>query len=201
MTRVGLLICILSMACSNSRDQKFEELTQNEAESSTIEIQKIPTEMEKLLFQSLELGNFKSIEKREQDLFGKFYDGRSEYYIIDDPYIYLGSSSVNQLTLYFVDEKLYKKKYAIQKDISSELIQRYGSFNFSAFRVDSTDNLEILHREKGVYSINPEYHRYRMMWLENGLLITYEVELDSISPKYVLHEELVDFRRQIARID
>ncbi len=149
----------------------------------------------------MELGNFKSVEKREQDLLGEFYDGRSEYYIIDDPYIYLGSSSVNQLMLYFVDEKLYKKKYTIQKDITSELIQRYGSFNFSAFRVDSTDNLEILSRENGIYSINPDYDRYRMMWLENGFLITYEVEQDSISPKYVLHEELVDFRRQIAKID
>ncbi len=45
MTRVGLLICILSIACSNSRDRKIEELTQNEAASSTTEIQKIPTEM------------------------------------------------------------------------------------------------------------------------------------------------------------
>lgn len=147
---------------------------------------------------SVEIGATKEqVSVAEDHLYGKFFDDRAEFYIVENPELYISNAEVNRLTLYFIDGTLCKKKYELNTDISSELMKAYGGFKFKALN-DTTYKLSRMERivnktDSGAH-INGKFNRYQMRWDDEEVLIKYIVFRDSTASQLNLVEELAAYK-------
>ncbi len=124
------------------------------------------------------------------NLFGEFYHDRAAYYIIDRPEIFIGSARVLELTLYFVDDILLRKKYLLHKDISNELIMAFGSFKFRPLDKVSSDFIKEGHTViTSDYEIDNRLKKFRLSWEEEIMNVEMNVIEDSLSGTYTYIEE------------
>ncbi len=133
----------------------------------------------------------------KEHLHGKFFNDRAEFYIVENPELYVSDALVNKLTLYFIDGTLCKKKYELDTDIGPELMKSYGGFRFKALN-DTTEKLshkeQILVKDEAGNQINDHFNRYQMRWEDKGVAIKYVVFKDSLSGQLELVEELVHYK-------
>jgi len=133
----------------------------------------------------------------EEHLYGRFFDDRAEFYIVEHPELYIGNTEVNRLTLYFIDGTLCKKKYELGSDIGSELMKSYGGFKFKALNTqtqESSRSEKIVVETKNGHQINENLNRYQMKWHENEeVMIRYIVFNDSTRTERQLVEELTAY--------
>ncbi|MEQ8470868.1 MAG: hypothetical protein RIC35_06760 [Marinoscillum sp.] len=133
----------------------------------------------------------------EDHLYGKFFDDRAEFYIIENPELYVSNAEVGRLTLYFIDGTLCKKKYELKTDISQELMKAYGGFKFKALN-DTTYKLSraekiVLKTDSGTL-INDKFNRYQMKWDDKEVQIKYMVFKDTLAAQLDLIEELASYK-------
>lgn len=146
----------------------------------------------------VEIGSTKEqMSVNQEHLYGKFFDDRAEFYIVENPELYISSTLVNRLTLYFIDGTLCKKKYELDSDISNDLMKAYGGFRFKALN-DTTYKLSrsekiVLKTEEGNL-INQKFNRYQMKWSKADVDIKYVVFKDSIAGELELVEELTAYK-------
>jgi len=155
-----------------------------------------PTAQEQTLI-TVKIGTSKSdIEIDDVHLHGKFFDDRAEFFVVEQPLLYLGDTKVEELTLYFIDGVLCKKKYELEKDISSDLMKTYGTFKFKALN----DSSKVISKQEGVLAkgkkrtINNNLTYYRMKWPKNSPLLYYEYKRDSAMENRFLIEELASYK-------
>ncbi|HCX22856.1 MAG: hypothetical protein CMB80_29735 [Flammeovirgaceae bacterium] len=133
----------------------------------------------------------------QEHLYGKFFDERAEFYIVEKPELYVSDALVNRLTLYFIDGTLCKKKYELDTDISQELMKSYGGFRFKALN-DTTYKLsreeKIVIKSDTGNVINDAFNRYQMRWEDDGVAIKYMVFKDTIAGQLELVEELLAYK-------
>ena len=109
-----------------------------------------------------------------KDLFGKFFQERAEFYIIENPNKTIYNHPVKSITLYFLDGTLSKTKYELDADISDDLIHSYGAFTIKGY--DSiTRNL--FKKEKIIENVNDKK-------VLNKNLINYELKWE-LSSKFI----------------
>ena len=129
-----------------------------------------------------------------KNLFGKFFDNRAAYYIIEKPEIFIGSARVLELTLYFVDDVLLRKKHVLHRDISNELVKAHGSFKFKPLDENSKqlidDGAKILENK----AINSSLTDYQLRWESDVIRRQYLVEVDSVGEEYTYYEEHPDYK-------
>jgi len=147
---------------------------------------------------TVEIGTPKSqVNVAEEHLYGKFFGDRAEFYIVENPELYVSNSQVNRLTLYFIDGMLCKKKYDLESDISQELMKSYGSFKFKALN-DSTRDIskseKIVLKTNGSARINEHLNRFQMKWDQEEVLIKYLIFKDSAQAEIQLVEELSAYK-------
>lgn len=129
-------------------------------------------------------------------LYGKFFHDRAEFYIIAHPNLYLSGSEVEELTLYFVDGTLCKKKYQLSEDISSDLIRMYGNFKFRPLSLDDQQLAanQIVRHANGLPHLNERLKRFQLRWTRDDLAIHYTLKKDTLQATILLEEELPDYR-------
>jgi hypothetical protein len=86
-----------------------------------------------------------------KDLFGKFFQERAEFYIIEKPNKTIYNHPVKTITLYFLDGTLSKTKYELDADISDDLIESYGAFTIKGY---DTITRNLFKREKIIDNVN-----------------------------------------------
>ena len=121
----------------------------------------------------------------------------TEFYIVENPDLYVSDALVNRLTLYFIDGTLCKKKYELDTDISQELMKAYGGFRFKALN-DTTYKLSreekiVVKSDSGSF-INDSFNRYQMKWEDEGVAIKYLVFKDTTAGQLELVEELLSYK-------
>ncbi|WP_421890971.1 hypothetical protein [Marinoscillum sp.] len=147
---------------------------------------------------TVEIGTPKNqVNVAEEHLYGKFFGDRAEFYIVENPELYVSNAQVNRLTLYFIDGMLCKKKYDLESDISQELMKSYGSFKFKALN-DSTRHIskseKIVLKTNGRARINEHLNRFQMKWDKEEVLIRYLIFKDSAQAEIQLVEELSAYK-------
>ncbi|MEQ8238429.1 MAG: hypothetical protein RIA69_04410 [Cyclobacteriaceae bacterium] len=138
-----------------------------------------------------------AIDISEHHLHGRFFEDRAEFFVVEQPQLYLSDTKVNELTLYFIDGILCKKKYALDDDISYDLMRSYGTFKFRALN-DSSKKVSkregILKKISGKKLMNENLTYYRMKWPEQQPMLYYEYQRDSASENKLLIEELEAYK-------
>ena len=102
-----------------------------------------------------------------KDLFGKFFQERAEFYIIENPNKTIYNHPVKSITLYFLDGKLSKTKYELDTDISDDLIHSYGTFTIKGYdsitrRLFKTE--KIVDRVNNKKILNKNLVNYELKW-------------------------------------
>jgi hypothetical protein len=111
-----------------------------------------------------------------KNLFGRFFQQRAEFYIIENPNKTLYNKPVKTITLYFLDGTLAKTKYELDEDISDDLIHSYGTFTIKGY---DTLTRALFKKEKIVTikdhkkTLNKNLTNYELKWdLESKYIYT-----------------------------
>ncbi len=188
-------ITLIAFQCSPKKSIKDEPVRKGLTES-----EKIANIEEAITFDliSVEIGATREqMNVSQEHLYGKFFEDRAEFYIVENPDLYVSDALVNRLTLYFIDGTLCKKKYELDTDISQELMKAYGGFRFKALN-DTTYKLSreekiVVKSDSGSF-INDSFNRYQMKWEDEGVAIKYLVFKDTTAGQLELVEELLSYK-------
>lgn len=202
MKHIQILICI-AILLSSCRSSDTKEKNKN---TFIAEEKPAKSQLKEVLTQKLfdlELGTgMEEILVDKNDLFGKFHQDRTEFYIIENPRLYISKSEVKELTLYFVDGILCKKKFELYEDIGNELIKSYGGFYFipkSYISKEIALSDKILTRESNL--INKNLTSFELKWKKEYATLRYEHLEDSAKDQFFFHEELPEYRYLLANAE
>ena len=106
-------------------------------------------------------------QKLKKHFFGAFFQQRANFFIIHEPNRTLYQKKVKAITLYYLDDELFKTKYTIEEDISSKLINSFGKFEFHPH--DSLGralgrNKQLIQRKNGKTILNESLTNYELRW-------------------------------------
>ncbi|HET6540536.1 MAG TPA: hypothetical protein VFG46_08640 [Chryseolinea sp.] len=131
-----------------------------------------------------------------KDLFGKFFQERAEFYIIEDPNKTIYNHPVKSITLYFLDGKLSKTKYELDADISDDLIHSYGAFTIKGYdsitrRLFKTE--KIVDRVNNKKILNKNLISYELKWEMSSKFIYTRVDKSGPMVRYEYIESLKNY--------
>lgn len=189
---ISLLVPIL-FSCHDQTGLTPEERQQ--MTETMVEANAVNTSTYDLL--TIEIGTpFRQLSVNQKHLYGKFFNDRAAFYVVENPNLYVSNTEVKELTLYFIDGMLCKKKYLLQEDISAELIKTYGNFRFKPLSHQTRDlsrSEQIVIKDGSGNHINEKLDRYQMRWDEKEMLIRYIHRKDSATVEILLEEELIEY--------
>ena len=131
-----------------------------------------------------------------KDLFGKFFQERAEFYIIENPNKTIYNHPVKSITLYFLDGKLSKTKYELDTDISDDLIHSYGTFTIKGYdsitrRLFKTE--KIIDRVNNKKILNKNLVNYELKWEMPTKFIYTRVDKSGPKRRYEYIESLKNY--------
>jgi hypothetical protein len=131
-----------------------------------------------------------------KDLFGKFFQERAEFYIIENPNKTIYNHPVKSITLYFLDGKLSKTKYELDADISDNLIYSYGSFTIKGYdsitrRLFKTE--KIINRVNNKKILNKNLINYELKWEMSSKFIYTRVDKSRPKPRFEYIESVKNY--------
>ena len=137
-------------------------------------------------------------------LFGKFFQDRMQFHIVDGPDLTLYKESVDELTFYHIDEELCKKKFQMGGDISESLIYTLGNFKLKP--LDSITKAlarkgPIIIREGKRRYLNRAFKNFELKWEKEDRLIRYLTQSDSLGLRsYTYSEEDPDYQYMLKAV-
>jgi hypothetical protein len=103
----------------------------------------------------------------EKDLFGKFFNDRAEFYIVEKPANLLFDRPIDKIVFYFLDDELCQTRYFIHDDISTELINSYGKFTITGLDYETRNffkNNPALVSDGFGFHLNKQIRKYELRW-------------------------------------
>ena len=181
---------MLFSRCSEQPEEAKATLTEEEVSPVT------PILKKKVVFPE----NWSYLERKFMPiakLHGKFFQDRIEFHRVERPNLTLFKSQVEELTFCHIDEELGKKRFFMRDDISSGLIDTYGSFKLRP--LDSLTKViakkgPIILKQDGERTLNADLTRYELRWEKEDKIIRYRVSTDTSGTKsFILSEEIPDY--------
>ncbi|MDQ3536715.1 MAG: hypothetical protein M3421_13930 [Bacteroidota bacterium] len=146
---------------SDVQDKKIPETIQEQKEEAThLDILKNKTI-------DVDLDENMPLDEIEEQLFGKFFDERAEFFVIEEPHKTILNAKVKKLTLIFLDGKLSKLKYILDANISNELLNNYGKCKITGLDPENKylmKNKDIIIKEKDKYLLSENLNNYQIQW-------------------------------------
>ena len=139
-----------------------------------------------------------------KDLFGKFFQERAEFYIIENPNKTIYGHPVKSITLYFLDGKLSKTKYELDAEISDDLIHSYGTFTIKGYdsitrRVFKTE--KIVDRVDNKKVLNKNLVNYELKWEMSSKFIYTRVDKSGPKVRYEYVESLKNYDEKFKGVE
>jgi len=139
-----------------------------------------------------------------KDLFGKFFQERAEFYIIENPNKTIYGHPVKSITLYFLDGKLSKTKYELDADISDDLIHSHGTFTIKGYdsitrRVFKTE--KIIDRVNNKKILNKNLVNYELKWEMPTKFIYARVDKSGPKRRYEYIESLKNYNERFRGVE
>lgn len=138
------------------------------------------------------------------NLFGKFFRQRAEFYVIENPNKTLYSRPVKSITLYFLDGMLAKTKFELDDDISNDLIQSYGDFTIKGY---DTLTRKMLQTEKVVQAMNEKkvlnknLKNYQLKWDRQTKFIYARVDKSQPKKRFEYIESIKDYEERYKEVE
>lgn len=144
--------------------------------------------------------------------YSSFFDDRLKFFYRTDPGLTLGNTGINLIMLYFLDDRLVKIRYHLDKDVTDHLLDSLGlgelktRYNFRKKIYSTRTNIEKFrkHQEgKG------ESGNFEIIWDRNIIYSTYQVDpgpvnlyaFDTVSAEFVYVDQLKSYRRRLIEIE
>jgi hypothetical protein len=188
-------------ACETSHDSSTQEkgpvLTE---EAGKMNNKKISQE---ILTLNTQPATKSSLTSMDENLFGRFFCDRAEFYVIKNPQNNLYSSKTESITLFYLDDQLRQTKYILTNDITTFLINDLGSFKIQAFDVK---NKEIVKKEKVIIqtkdgvALNNKLDNYELRWVFSDKEIKYRVNVNA-TIQFLYTEKTKGFEKEFNQIE
>lgn len=190
MVRIAFLLLVFGVGCGERH---------NSAGSSSLESTKLREVKTANIWNKVEINSEKAeITPTDENLFGKFYNDRIEFHIIEKPDIQIHNAEVKKVTLYYIDSVLCKKKYELDRPIPDELAKTYGKLSYKSLN-QATDSLArsmgIVLRSENGNRLNPYLKKYQLKWRVEEKVIYFRHQEDSLGSSNFYIEELKEYRR------
>lgn len=201
--RILLIALILLSACQVKPDENDDTdfLVVKKKELVKLDDQKVPDRL-------LTLNTEAKIEVMQGsvsgNLFGKFFCDRAEFYIIKNPQNNIFSAKANSIVLYYLDQQLRQTKYALTKDIVTQLVSSLGSFSIVGL---DNKNRKIVHskrivnKTKNGWTFNSQLDRYELEWTFGDKQIKYRVNPDNHEGQFVYLEKTKDYEKEFKALE
>lgn len=138
------------------------------------------------------------------NLYGKFFNERAEFFIIENPQNKLHDTGVKSITLYYLDGQLGKTKYILQQNVADKLIECYGSFKISAHDSKNRDILKsgkVLVKTDEDIELNHELDNYQLTWTSGNNKIVYKVNVNDKQETYRYVEKRSNYEQNFREIE
>jgi hypothetical protein len=129
-------------------------------------------------------------------LFGKFFEDRAEFFVIQGSSSEILGAPVSTIILYYLDERHCQSKFILTENIADKLIARYGTFNLTPLDQNNRDLLEtknILIEEDGHKMLNRSFTHVELSWKLQDKIIRYRLEARSQDERFVYTEHIPDY--------
>ncbi len=125
--------------------------------------------------------------------FGKFFQDRAEFFVIQNSNSTIFNTPVNTVVLYYLDGEHCKTKFIMADDISSRLLTEYGNFRIipldeATKELLSIKDIVVIENEKRV--INRALTKYELLWKLNNKFVRFRVDKDNLSEPFVYIEHV-----------
>lgn len=197
---LAALICVTVMisACTHP-SSKLERI-----ETTKVEEVKKPVLSNEAL--NLDIDSLSEMDNAlsEDHLFGKFFNDRAEYFVIESPSNTIFQTNVHSIVLFHLDGKLGQTKYVLEKNIASNLLQHFGACKIVGLDSLSkilVENESIVKRIEGKLLVNPKLTAYEFRWVLDDKEIRYRVKENEVKDNFVFIERLKSYQAEVAEIE
>ena len=138
------------------------------------------------------------------NLFGRFFCDRAEYFIIDNPQNDIYREKPKSIVLFFLDGELCQTKYQLNNNIANRLYKELGRCNIAGLDARNKKIIEdrnILVKSAGETSLNHNLDNYELKWIVGDKEIRYRVEKTKDGRKFTYTEKLRRYEKQYNEIE
>lgn len=126
-------------------------------------------------------------------LFGKFFQDRAEFFVIQHSNSTIFDTPVSTVVLYYLDGEHCKTKFIMTEDISARLMAEYGNFKIIPLdeptkELVSKEEIVITNQNKKL--INKAFKKYELLWKLNNKIVRFKVDLDNPTEPFVYTEHV-----------
>jgi hypothetical protein len=208
----ALAVSFLVACGQNGNGDSTKEGKRKESQSrSSLDQQKVPQELLTLARHSQEQemvaegeGSLLQDGLPKENLYGKFFNERAEFYIIEKPQNSLYRSKVNKLTLYYLDGQLSQTRYILAEDIVDDLLQIYGSFSITGHDAKN----QALIRSRQIFTdtpngrvLNKALDNYQISWQLEQQQIRYRVNKHERASRFNYLERVKAYKKTFSEIE
>ena len=140
----------------------------------------------------------------KENLYGKFFDERAAFYIIEEPQNKLFQAKVKSLTLYYLDGQLSQTRYIVEQDIVDSLLKMYGSFGIIGH---DPKNQELIRSRQIMLStadglvFNKALDNYQLVWQVEDQQIRYRVNIHTLNEQFKYVERTKAYKQTLNEIE
>jgi hypothetical protein len=165
--------------------------------------QRVPQKLLTLAAEEQEVSSSKESLPAE-NLYGKFFNDRAEFYIVKEPQNKVYHSKVASLTFYYLDGQLSQTRYILEQDIVEELLRRYGSFRITGYDPKNQALISakqvMVHTADGVL-FNKELDNYGLSWQLDEKQIRYRVNKGDPKAGFHYVERMNTYKKEFSKIE
>lgn len=192
-----LSLATVIFACSGSEQHAADQ--QSNSDNGEEELAERSTNRRRLLRRPFAIGDsLQKTDLRNFEFFGDFFKGRARYYHNHQDTIYhdIGIKG-NNLLLCFFDDQIARLKYRIDRDISLDLMMKYGAFKFRP--MDSLSRVmvqqgNVLSEGASKFGIHEDLKNYELVWQKPDKQIVYRSYHGLDSTSYTYEERIADYK-------
>lgn len=194
-----ILILLLSAACRDNTS------VHRETSKAPKKIAPITYSDDETDVEELELSNsYNNMLLTNARNIGEFFDHRLRFFKIDAPKLSIGSASVDEVVLYFIDSTLARIRYTVNHDVSNYLMDSLGVSRFKPLDERSKELLA----SKKVWNkykrqLHDELENYELVWRKEDAVTRFRVHkntLDSADSFHYYHE-MPGYKAKIREIE
>jgi hypothetical protein len=203
MKGIAILVAtLLVSACGETaNDQSDKDAKTSKKKRISLNNTTVP---EKLLTLQNEITTHQQDDTFRNNLFGRFFCDRAEFFIIDNPQNNIYREKPQSIVLFFLDGELCQTKYQLNNNIANRLYKELGRCNIAGLDARNKkiiDNRDILVKSAGETFINYQLDNYELKWIFGDKEIRYRVEKTKDGNKFTYTEKLRKYEKQYNEIE
>jgi len=197
--RSALSLLFTSCDKSDNKEVVHNLITSPESDHRNFDNAEVP---EEILTLRSENSNETKNDTLSDNLFGRFFCDRAEFYIIDNPQNEIYFQKPTSIILYYLDGELCQAKYELKENIADRLFKELGRCRIVGIDLKNRGIIESngirIKSETGTV-FNPELDNYELKWTIGDKEIKYRVE--GKKNKFIYTEKLKSYERQYKGIE